>query len=84
MSAELFDDSEQLTPREAFLFAFDSAIRATVQTLTDVGLDEVSIWAAFSEALKLFHNSAVVVEGEAYRDRLFRGEGVRDVQRKSA
>jgi hypothetical protein len=64
MLEDLFESTSEFTPRDAFLFAFDDAIKATVQSLTDIGLDDKSIWAAFSEALDLCHKTAVEVDGE--------------------
>jgi len=66
--ANLFEHSFEFTPRDAFLYAIDDAIKATFESLTAVGLDEESIWMAFSEALELFHNGAVAVERAALRD----------------
>jgi hypothetical protein len=67
MQGETLENSCQFTPRQAFLFAFDEATKATVQSLSEVGMDAESIWEAFSEALALFHKSAVAVEHESFR-----------------
>jgi hypothetical protein len=68
MPANLFEHSCEVAPREAFLYAFDDAIKGTFRFLTDVGLNEESIWTAFSEALELFHTGAAAVDREALHD----------------
>ncbi|HUB24826.1 MAG TPA: hypothetical protein VL992_05300 [Tepidisphaeraceae bacterium] len=71
------DDSREFTPEEVFLYGFDHAIRATVRSLTDIGLDEESIWIAFSKVIALFHTSAVAVECETFNDHCRLGVGIR-------
>jgi len=71
MSDPLFDRTSELTPRDAFVCAFDEAIQSTVKTLTEVGLDSDSIWNAFSQALELFSQSAAAVERETFKHDFF-------------
>jgi hypothetical protein len=61
MLEDLLKPTSEFTPRDAFLIAFDDAIAAAVQSLTEIGLEDRSIWSAFSEALELFHKTAVDV-----------------------
>src|ERR1700722_16954278 len=65
MAADLFENNNELTPRQIFLNALDDATHATVRSLTEVGLDQEAIWSAFSDAVALFHKSAEAVQREA-------------------
>ena len=79
MANDLLDHSSEFTPEVAFLYAFDDAVKATVRSLTDLGLDEESIWKAFTKAIDLFHKSSLAVEREDFRHNFRLGDIVRDM-----
>jgi hypothetical protein len=74
MPIDLLEQSPEFTPAQAFLCAVDEAIKATVRSLQDVGLDEESIWNAFSAAMDLLHHSAMAVDREPFRGDLRPGQ----------
>jgi hypothetical protein len=62
MASDLFDEDEELTAEEAFLFSLDDAIAATVHCLSAAGCDEDEIWAAFRKAINIMCAAAADVE----------------------
>jgi hypothetical protein len=84
MQADLLDRSGPLLPCEAFLTAFDEAMRSTVHALATAGLDDESIWTAFSEALDLFHRSTLAVERETLFNDSARGVNARNLRPSAA
>ena len=78
MRSDLFEQTNDLTPRQMFLYAFDDAIRATVKSLSDIGLDQEAIWTAFSDSLDLIYKNAAAVQSEASCDDYWQGAKAND------
>jgi hypothetical protein len=69
MASDLFDGDQELTPQEAFLYALDDAIGATVQCLSAAGVEQEDIWSAFRQAIVAMTKAAADVDESEFMER---------------
>jgi hypothetical protein len=69
MASDLFEDDQELTPEEAFLYSLDDAIRATIQCLGSAGVNEEAIWSAFRSAVNTLHRATADVDASELTER---------------
>jgi len=68
MDVDSIDPDKEFTPSQAFMYALDDAIVATVLCLAATGMSDKLIWSAFRQAIKLVSEAAREIDdGELSR-----------------